>query len=202
MAETQGLDTFFTEKVGPLPVWGWTLLGTGAAYLYYRHEKSVSSSTASSTSTGTGTLSGFDYGPSIAAQQSEIQALQQGAASNASGAGSTTSSTGTSTSSTGTSTSTATAPSSTTGTSTTSTVTSSPSTTPSGANIAAGLVGTPLSQALATLQQNGITVNTVLGPGNVPVNPSSYSSTPVAAAQYFSTGQAGSNFANSVTLAV
>jgi len=73
-----GLEGFFSKKLGPVPVWGWAL---GAAaiggYLWYRRSQAANSSAASTTSAAS-TAQNFDYGPSIAAQQSEIQALQYG----------------------------------------------------------------------------------------------------------------------------
>jgi hypothetical protein len=97
-----GLDDFFAKKYGPLPGWGWTALAAGGAGLYVWYRDKHAASTGTSTATGTSSATtGFDYAPSIAAQQSEIQALQQGQAASNTAA---TSSTGTTSSTTATTT--------------------------------------------------------------------------------------------------
>lgn len=72
------LDQAFSKKYGPLTGLQWTLVaaGAGGIYIWYRRSHT---STGTSTSTGSGyTGQPFDYGPSIAALQSEVQGLQSG----------------------------------------------------------------------------------------------------------------------------
>jgi hypothetical protein len=74
-----GLDSFFSQKYGPLPAWAWLGIAAGGGFLYIRYRnKKAATSTAASTSTTAGAAQGFDYGPSYAAIQSEIQGLQAG----------------------------------------------------------------------------------------------------------------------------
>jgi hypothetical protein len=98
-----GLDNVLSHKYLGIPGWGWAVGAAGAGYIYLRRK----SSTATSTSTGTTTQpypTGFDYGPSYAAIQSEIQNLQQGQAQGSAGATGTATSTTTGTTSAATST--------------------------------------------------------------------------------------------------
>lgn len=74
-----GLDDFFGKKYGPLPGWGWAGIAAGGAYLYYRAKHNASAASTSSTaSTGYSGTTPFDYAPSIATLQSEVQGLQAG----------------------------------------------------------------------------------------------------------------------------
>lgn len=47
---------FLTKKYGPLPVWGWTILGAGSLYLLYRYGILGGTGTGSATTTSNTTL--------------------------------------------------------------------------------------------------------------------------------------------------
>lgn len=160
MADTDsgsGLDDFFAKKYGPLPGWAWTAVAAGGAGLYIWYKDKHPSTSTSSSSTTSATTSNFDYGPSIAAQQSEIQNLQ-GAVS---GLGTTSASSNTTASST-------------TGTSTTSTATQGPTqfsvaagSQTSGATPTTKIYGgQSLGQVLGELQSEGYGVSSVSYAGN------------------------------------
>lgn len=76
------LDEAFSKKYGPLTGLQWTLVaaGAGGIYIWYRgrHQGTGSSSASGATAYGY-TGQPYDYGPSIAALQSEVQGLQAGA---------------------------------------------------------------------------------------------------------------------------
>jgi hypothetical protein len=66
-----------SKKYGPLPAWGWGLLGGAGIYAVWRFYKSRSSSSAT-TATSADTSQQVDFAPQIATLQAEIQQLQGG----------------------------------------------------------------------------------------------------------------------------
>jgi hypothetical protein len=89
-ASSGASGNFLTRKLGPLPMWAWGLLGgitVYAGYRYYESKKSASSSTAATEAQDQSqeAQQGYDYGPSYAATQSEIQNLQGAQSTEASG---------------------------------------------------------------------------------------------------------------------
>ena len=57
MAQTppssSGGGSFFTHKVGPLPVWAWVAIGAGVLYVYRKYAAGSSSSSSANTSANT-----------------------------------------------------------------------------------------------------------------------------------------------------
>jgi hypothetical protein len=176
----------FTQKIGPLPMWVWLIIAAVLVigYAWLQSKKAASSSSAA---TGTATGTNASQVPQFVNQTyvtGTPPSAQHMPPSGHPGGGTKPPTT------------------TTTGTGATSTPSNAGTTAASPGSNVSGLVGTPLSQALAYLQNQGITLNTVLGPNGQPVSPSQYGSSNVVAAQYFAQGVAGQNFANSATLAV
>lgn len=65
-----------SKRYGPLPAWGWGLIGGVGIYALYRFYESRQSS--SSAPTATASTYPTDFGPQIATLQAEIQQLQGG----------------------------------------------------------------------------------------------------------------------------
>jgi hypothetical protein len=76
-----------TKKVGPLPVWGWAVLGLGGAvaYLWWRSRKSGSASSATTASTTASSA----YASSLDQMQEELDQLLAEQSASSAGTGST-----------------------------------------------------------------------------------------------------------------
>jgi hypothetical protein len=145
-----------TKRYGPLPAWAWGLLGGGAIYAGYKwlHKSGTSATTTTTSATTTATGQGFDYGPSYAAIQSEIQQLQ--GEQSVLSAGTSVPTTGTTSATTGTTSATTTS----TTASTTSATTADTALNSSGGP-PAGVVGMRVDQAVAQLESQGYQIGTV-----------------------------------------
>jgi hypothetical protein len=65
-----------SKRYGPLPAWGWGLVGGVGLYAAYRFYESRQSSSTAASSSSTSSGEAIDYAPQIATLQAEIQQLQ------------------------------------------------------------------------------------------------------------------------------
>lgn len=81
-------DSFFTQKIGPLPAWGWMAIAGGGALVFFWWRSREKKQSSSATTAVTYTSGSAGWQNAVSALQAEISALQGSSATTGGGSGS------------------------------------------------------------------------------------------------------------------